>query len=262
MNSYNTSSTDDIHFLTKEDVYRLFEATDRLNGRAMTNEMVRLMLELTYETACRISEIVGLLAKDVDVKRRRIVLTSTKGGRQRCSKCKGKKIFKEMECGKCMGVGKIMKAVDAWCTAPTFDRLTKVTLEYKPEQRVFPISRQSAWNIMQKLGQLAGVEAYHNRGGDKPSVGLYCHILRHSYAVHAVQAGMEISILACKLRHASTNTTSIYLKCSPQDVIRKEEELAEKLKELEELKAEKLRIQLLGGAVCVPVVTAVERDVL
>jgi site-specific recombinase XerD len=44
--------------------------------------------------------------------------------------------------------------------------------------------------------------------------GVYPHILRHSFAQHARDSGMDITILQSLLGHESVNTTQIYAKTS------------------------------------------------
>jgi len=80
----------------------------------------------------------------------------------------------------------------------------KATLEgytatMKEDDRVFPITRQRAWQIVNKY--LDGSP----------------HQLRHSFAVHWLRSGGEITTLSRVLGHSDINTTMIYLRIVPID---------------------------------------------
>lgn len=50
------------------------------------------------------------------------------------------------------------------------------------------------------------------------------HVLRHTFAVTAIQKGFDIASLQVWLGHASMTTTAIYLKASPASVIKEAKE--------------------------------------
>jgi len=220
---------DEIHFLSPEEVQRLFIAAEKLTGTTLPAADIRLMLEITYDAGLRISECLGLLKRDIDTNRKRIVLTSTKGGRVRCHKCRGKGVFADSECPKCLGKKKIMKPVDTWVSPELFERLTKRTQELDAMAKVFPVTRQSAYNYIKRAGKLAEIEAVHVRGGgDIERTNVWPHILRHSRCVHLLAKGMPLNMCMQKMRHKNIQTTSVYLKVGAKDVIAKEREISEK----------------------------------
>lgn len=61
------------------------------------------------------------------------------------------------------------------------------------------ITRQSAWNIVLKAAQRAGIS-------EKVSP----HVFRHSYATHLLDGGADIRVVQELLGHASVTTTQIY----------------------------------------------------
>lgn len=227
---------DDIHYLTEEEVHRLFEACSKLEHTRHPRELIRLLFEVTYSGGFRISETLGIRKMDLDVQHNRIVLPSTKGGRVKCTKCKGKKVIgtgdAQIDCSKCLGAGKVMKPSVGYVSKSLFDQLTKLTEDYDGSRKVFPVSRQTAFILFRQVGKIAGVEASHARGGDedKRTETIWPHLLRHSRCVHLLGAGMALNLVMLKMRHKNINTTSTYLKVQPRDVIKREEELEEAIK--------------------------------
>ena len=61
------------------------------------------------------------------------------------------------------------------------------------------LTRQSAWNIVLKAAQAAGIS-------EKVSP----HVFRHSYATHLLDGGADIRVVQELLGHASVTTTQIY----------------------------------------------------
>ena len=61
------------------------------------------------------------------------------------------------------------------------------------------ISRQSAWQIVLKAAERAGITS-------KVSP----HVFRHSYATHLLDGGADIRVVQELLGHASVTTTQIY----------------------------------------------------
>ena len=79
------------------------------------------------------------------------------------------------------------------------DILQVYTATLKAEERVFPITRQRAWQLTQKY--LSG----------------HPHQLRHSFAVNWLKCGGDVVMLHKVLGHAKIQTTMEYLKIVPAD---------------------------------------------
>ena len=68
-------------------------------------------------------------------------------------------------------------------------------------QRGKPLSRQSAWEIIQRAAARANLEQQ-----------ISPHTLRHSFATHLLEGGASVRDVQELLGHASVQTTQIYTK--------------------------------------------------
>ncbi|WP_350257237.1 site-specific tyrosine recombinase XerD [Scrofimicrobium sp. R131] len=71
-----------------------------------------------------------------------------------------------------------------------------------------PLSRQSAWEIIQQAASAAGLEEE-----------ISPHTLRHSFATHLLEGGASIREVQELLGHASVTTTQIYTRLTPQGLL-------------------------------------------
>lgn len=72
------------------------------------------------------------------------------------------------------------------------------------------VGERSPYNPLQKTGFEKAISKIGTRSGINRSV--YPHILRHSFATHALQQGMDITQIQQLLGHEQINTTQIYAK--------------------------------------------------
>ncbi len=144
----------------------------------------RALLEVLYGTGARISEAIGLDIDDLDLEDGAILLRG-KGGKQRI-----------------VPIGSYAKAalVD-YLTAsrPALVSTTKRTPAVFLNARGGRLSRQSAWTVLTKAGERAGVTA-----------DVSPHTLRHSFATHLLDGGADVRVVQELLGHASVTTTQIY----------------------------------------------------
>lgn len=145
----------------------------------------RALLELLYGTGARISEAVGLDVDDLDLTNTSAVRLRGKGGRERV-----------------VPVGSYaVGAVEAYLVRAR-SHLAAVgvgTPAVFLNARGGRLSRQSAWTVLARAADAAGV-----RGDVSP------HTLRHSFATHLLDGGADVRVVQELLGHASVTTTQIY----------------------------------------------------
>jgi integrase/recombinase XerD len=143
----------------------------------------RALVELLYATGARVSEIVQLDVDDLahgDVLRVR-----GKGAKERI-----------------VPVGSYARAAtDAYLTRarPELARRGAGTPRLFLGARGAPLSRQSAWAVLQSAAERAGLDAHVSP-----------HTLRHSFATHLLQGGADVRVVQELLGHSSVATTQIY----------------------------------------------------
>ncbi len=173
--------------LPVEDVLRLLDAAGPAPEDAAPGELVglrdRALLELLYATGARVSEIVDL---DVDdLMHGEVLRVRGKGSKERI-----------------VPVGSYARAsVDAYLTRarPELSRRGRATPRAFLGARGAPLSRQSAWLVIQQAAERAGITAHVSP-----------HTLRHSFATHLLQGGADVRVVQELLGHASVATTQIY----------------------------------------------------
>ena len=142
----------------------------------------RALLEVLYGTGARISEAIGLDLDDLDLDEGAVLLRG-KGGKQR------------------------MVPLGSFAIAAVRDYLTasRPALVSKAEPAVFlnarggRLSRQSAWTVLNKAAERAGIKT-----------DVSPHTLRHSFATHLLDGGADVRVVQELLGHASVTTTQIY----------------------------------------------------
>lgn len=144
----------------------------------------RTLLEVLYGTGARISEAVGLDIDDIDLEESTILLRG-KGGKQRI-----------------VPLGSYAQAslVD-YLTAsrPALVSARTATPAIFLNARGGRLSRQSAWTVLTKAAERAGI-----------GVDVSPHTLRHSFATHLLDGGADVRVVQELLGHASVTTTQIY----------------------------------------------------
>lgn len=142
----------------------------------------RALLEVLYGTGARISEAVGL---DVDdVAEAETVLLRGKGGKERL-----------------VPVGSYARAaVAAYLVRGRPDLVSAGSgAALFLNSRGGRLSRQSAWSVLVKAAERAGVTR-----------DVSPHTLRHSFATHLLDGGADVRVVQELLGHASVTTTQIY----------------------------------------------------
>jgi len=177
--------------LTIDQVERLLDAAGPEGGELDATELIglrdRALLELLYATGARVSEVVQL---DVDdLAHGDVVRVRGKGSKERI-----------------IPVGSYARsALDAYLTRsrPELSRRGRATPRLFLGARGAPLSRQSAWLVIQHAAERAQLTAHVSP-----------HTLRHSFATHLLQGGADVRVVQELLGHASVATTQIYTHVS------------------------------------------------
>lgn len=147
------------------------------------------LLELLYATGARVSEALDLDVDDVAG-----VLGSPDAALRLFGKGRKERI---------VPVGSYARAaLDAWLVRgrPSFAQASA-----RPSPALFlnsrgqRLSRQSAWQVLHRAGEAAGIEAEVSP-----------HTLRHTFATHLLDGGADIRVVQELLGHSSVTTTQIY----------------------------------------------------
>lgn len=139
------------------------------------------MLELLYASGLRVSELVSLNVSDIDFDRQLVELDGRRGERRQLPlppRCRN--------------------ALRNWIadSRPIIANRDETALFVN--HRGNRLTRQGFWLILKSHAQRVGIRS------------ITPHTLRHSFAAHAVEQGMDISELQQRLGHVSSVTTQVY----------------------------------------------------
>jgi integrase/recombinase XerD len=141
----------------------------------------KAMLELGYATGLRVSELVNLAIKDVNLQVGFVRCTG-KGGKERI-----------------VPVGSAAAAAVNRYLASRTDASPALF----PGPSGKPLTRAAFWLSVRRYARMAGIS--------KPVTP---HTLRHSFATHLLQGGADLRAIQEMLGHASISTTQIYTHVS------------------------------------------------
>jgi len=160
--------------LSADDVIRFLEAVSSLKAR--------IALTTAYAAGLRVSEVVNLRVSNIDSKRMVIRIERGKGGKERY----------------------VMLSAHLLNILRNYWRLTR------PEDFLFP-GRNPDKPIHSNVLYQACRSAVIAAGLDKR---ITIHTLRHSFATHLLESGVDIRIIQVLLGHAHISSTSIYARVS------------------------------------------------
>ena len=149
------------------------------------------MMELLYTSGARVSELIGINLGDLSI-------VESDEGPITTLKLRGK------------GSKERIVPLGSFATKAIDDYLVRVrpglaSKSAKTNPALFlnsrggRITRQSAWNIVLRAAQDAGISEHVSP-----------HVFRHSYATHLLDGGADIRVVQELLGHASVTTTQIY----------------------------------------------------
>lgn len=141
----------------------------------------RAVLELMYSTGCRVSELAGLKRSDINWQDGTVHLFG-KGRKHRTSYLNARATV----------------ALKAYLRTRTDSSDALIVTERAPHK---PVSKETIEAVLRRIAETSGI-------GRKVTP----HVIRHTTATIAVNAGMPIEDVSKLLGHASVNTTMIYAK--------------------------------------------------
>lgn len=167
--------------LTKEEVRNLFNAIE--------NEKHRLMIELMYSAGLRVSELINLQVRDLEIEKGFGFVRSGKGSKDR--------VFILAD-----------KLKDKLKNLIKNENLSK-------DYFLFSSNRRKKYH-MRSLQQIIKDAARKTKLSKKIS----CHTLRHSFATHLIESSHSISEVQALLGHKSPETTQVYLHTASPNMIK------------------------------------------
>ena len=175
--------------LSVEEVIKLIAATLH-EGQPITLRD-QTMVELLYSSGARVSELIGINMGDIS-------LVESAEGEITTLKLRGKGGKERV-----VPLGAFAtRAIDEYKTRirpGLASKSSKANSALFLNSRGGRITRQSAWTIVLKAAEAAGI-----------SQKVSPHVFRHSYATHLLDGGADIRVVQELLGHASVTTTQIY----------------------------------------------------
>lgn len=167
-----------IEVLSKDQIEQLFLKIDR---RSVAGLRDLIMLRLLYESGIKVSELIGLNVRDLNLKGRFLVATENDSTRTVYYSRETSKYFK-----KYFQLREEFDAVNE--DMPLFINCYQTRL-----------SRQGFWKTLKRTAVKADIEQ-----------SITPHTLRHSFAVHQLQNGVQLKTLQSMLGHSDIASTQVY----------------------------------------------------
>jgi integrase/recombinase XerD len=149
------------------------------------------MMELLYSSGARVSELIGINLSDLNI-------VESDEGPITTLKLRGKGSKERI-----VPLGSFAtKAIDDYVVRVRpglAAKTSKTNAALFLNSRGGRITRQSAWNMVLRAAQDAGITEHVSP-----------HVFRHSYATHLLDGGADIRVVQELLGHASVTTTQIY----------------------------------------------------
>ncbi len=161
-----------IDILSKEELVQLFNS--------IKNMKHKLLIMLVYSVGLKINEVINLESTDIDIENNIIIIRNKNSKKTRSLRL-----------------------------APNLDLfIEQYLMKYNPTKVLFPGSSGEGFYSARNI-QLFFHKAVIESGINKPAT---LNTLRHSFAVHSLQSGIDVHILQQVLGHNNIQTTSAYLQ--------------------------------------------------
>ena len=194
--SMGKSKAEEMLFWTKDEFMTF------ING-SKYNPVYYMIFQTLYWTGMREGEFLALTPADIDFDSRNISITKS------YQRLKGKDIISTPKTAKSKRTVSIPEFLS--------DELKDYIKGMKPDQRIFPYSKDDLRNYLRRVCHITGVKI------------IRIHDIRHSHASLLIELGLSPKIIADRLGHEKIETTlNIYSHLYPS----KQEEVADKLQSL------------------------------
>lgn len=173
-----------VGYLSKEEINAVLNAPDSGNWCGQRD---RVMLATLYNTGARVSELIGITVRDVVLDRSSSILIHGKGRKER--------------------------AIPLWPTTANQIRLWLRQYPRTLDQPLFPNRAGGAMTrtgVTDRLKLAVAAAATHCPQLRKRRISP--HIVRHATAMHMLQSGIDITVIALWLGHSSPATTHMYVE--------------------------------------------------
>lgn len=175
-----------VRYLSRDEVAAILDAPD---ASTWSGQRDRVLFALLYNTGARVSELISLRRADVLLDSSRSVQLTGKGRKQR-----GVPLWKSTA----KRLREWMKGIGPGPDDPLF-----------PNREGRPLSRSG---VAKRLAE--AVELATARCATLRAKRISPHTFRHTTAMHLLQAGVDITVIALWLGHESADTTHQYVEAS------------------------------------------------
>lgn len=160
--------------LTKADLQKLFDACDT---KTPEGSRLRTMLEISYATGLRVSELCNLELQNI-LQEQKLIQVTGKGQKQR--------------------LVRYGDNARSWLERYIKQDYPKLNPGFA-SPKLFHFDRHEFWRELKSLGSKAGIKKSFSP-----------HTLRHSFATHLLEGGMNLRSVQTLLGHSDISTTQIY----------------------------------------------------
>jgi integrase/recombinase XerD len=188
-------------YLSREEVEALLDAPDRATWSGQRDAVLFAVL---YNTGARVSEITGLRIADVLLDRASALHLHGKGRKER--------------------------VIPLWKSTAAQLRTWLPRIDRSPDGSVFP---NHAGKRLSRSGVEHRLQVALSKASERcPSLAtrrISPHTLRHTTAMHLLQSGVDITVIALWLGHEDTATTHLYVEADlamKEDALRRVEDPA------------------------------------
>ncbi|MBS3818171.1 site-specific tyrosine recombinase XerD [bacterium] len=176
------------HFLTLKEVEKLLDQPEE-DLRGLRD---KAMLEILYATGLRVSELVSLKVRDMNLEEGFLICRG-KGGKERIVPLGNSAV----------------KALNAYLEKARPLLLRKESDSLFITGRGGALTRQGVWKMLKKYAKKAQLD-----------IQISPHILRHTFATHLLERGADLRSVQIMLGHSQITTTQIYTHVSRRQLRR------------------------------------------